>query len=132
MRMWMVEPSKLCRKHLLGEHVEIHKHKHCFVKKYSISKRISPVVQIEPSAMQTRHDELAQEMIRRGYKHQSVYEMPDISHLPLFERMAKVDISFSIQDLSNRCVECRQNLNVGSFQPLEPKECPPRIGLAVR
>lgn len=106
MRMWMVEPSKLCRKHLLGEHVEIHKHKHQFVKKYSMGKRISPVTQIEPSSMQIRHDELAKEMIRRGYKHQSVYEMPDISYLPLFEQLAKVDISFSIKDLSTRCTEC--------------------------
>ena len=24
MRMWMVPPSKMCRKHLLGEHVELH------------------------------------------------------------------------------------------------------------
>ena len=24
MRMWMVPPSKMCRQHLLGEHVEIH------------------------------------------------------------------------------------------------------------
>ena len=24
MRMWMVPPRKMCRKHLLGEHVEIH------------------------------------------------------------------------------------------------------------
>ena len=24
MRMWMVDPKKMCRKHLLGEHVEIH------------------------------------------------------------------------------------------------------------
>ena len=22
--MWMVEPKKMCRKHLMGEHVEIH------------------------------------------------------------------------------------------------------------
>jgi hypothetical protein len=24
MRMWMVPPKVMCRKHLLGEHVEIH------------------------------------------------------------------------------------------------------------
>ena len=24
MRMWMVDPSLLCRKHLLGEHLECH------------------------------------------------------------------------------------------------------------
>lgn len=26
MRMWMIDPKLLCRKHLLGEHNEIHKH----------------------------------------------------------------------------------------------------------
>jgi len=108
--MWMVDPTKLCHKHLLGEHVELHKHRHCFVKKYSISKRISPIVQIEPASMQSRHDELAKEMLRRGYKHQSAYEMPNISYLPLFEQMAKVDTNFSIKDLSSRCSECNENL----------------------
>ena len=24
MRMWLVPPSHMCRKHLLGEHVELH------------------------------------------------------------------------------------------------------------
>jgi len=24
MRMWMLNPKALCRKHLMGEHVEIH------------------------------------------------------------------------------------------------------------
>ena len=46
MRMWMVDPKWLCRKHLLWEHVEIHKHN--FVKHHSIAKRVSPVVHVEP------------------------------------------------------------------------------------
>jgi len=40
MRMWMVEPKLLCKKHLLGEHNEIHKHRHNFVKKHSVKGRI--------------------------------------------------------------------------------------------
>ena len=35
MRMWMISPEWLCRKHLIGEHGEIHKH-------HSIAKRIAP------------------------------------------------------------------------------------------
>ena len=106
MRMWMVDPRQLCKKHLLGEHYEIHKHKHNFVKKHSIDKRISPVVQIEPSSMKKRHDALAREILNRGWKHESPYEMPDLSHLPAYQRNAKVDIINSERDLRSRCSEC--------------------------
>lgn len=106
MRMWMVDPTLLCRKHLLGEHGEIHKHRHNFVKKHSISGRMRPVIQIEPRSMQSRHDALAQEMTRRGYNHNSAYEQPDISHLSDFERNATVDVQASLRDLRCRCELC--------------------------
>jgi len=108
--MWMVDPKLLCRKHLLGESGEIHKHKHNFEKHHSISGRINPIVLIEPENMQKRHDELAQEMLRRGYNHQSPYEQPDLSYLPDNERYAKVDIDYNIRDLMDRCVECRERI----------------------
>jgi hypothetical protein len=108
--MWMVDPKVLCNKHLLGEHGEIHKHRHNFVKQHSIAKRISPVVQIEPQSMETRHDALAQEMLRRGMNHQSPFEQPDISYLPVFEQLAVVDVQNSLRDLSARCPECEKNI----------------------
>jgi hypothetical protein len=86
--MWMINPKILCRKHLLGEHGEIHKHKHNFIKHHSIKKRIT-LDQIEPSAMQSRHDELAAEMLCRGYNHKSPYTQPDISYLPKEEQWCK-------------------------------------------
>lgn len=107
MRMWMIDPKLLCQKHLLGEHGEIHKHKHNFEKKHSIKGRISPVVLIEPESMKTRHDELAKEMLRRGYKHQSPYIQPDLSYLADAERFAKVDMGYNLKDLYNRCEECK-------------------------
>ena len=110
MRMWMVDPTNLCRKHLLGEHGEIHKHRHNFVKKHRITNRIFPIVQIEPSSMEKRHDELVEEMIRRGFNHQSPFEQPDISYLPLDQQNAKVDIENSIRDLKTRCPECAKNI----------------------
>lgn len=110
MRMWGVNPSLLCQKHLIGEHGEIHKHRHNFVKKHSIKNRISPVVQIEPENMQIRHDELVIEMLKRGYNHNSPYSQPDLSHLSHNERFAKIDINISIFDLKNRCPECEKNL----------------------
>jgi len=109
MRMWMVDPKLMCRKHLLGEHNEIHKHRHNFVKGHSISGRISPVVQIEPKSMLLRHDALVDEMKCRGYNHQSPYEMPDLSKYDIMD--IKVDISESLKELKKRCDECYDKIS---------------------
>lgn len=106
MRMWMIDPSKLCRKHLLGEHGEIHKHRHNFVKGHSIAGRLRPVVQIEPMSMKSRHDELAEEMTRRGYRHKSPYRMPSLKYLSQADRTAAVDVWESAEELKRRCVGC--------------------------
>lgn len=105
----MVHPKLLCRKHLLGEHGEIHKHRHNFEKKHSIKNRILKG-QIEPASMKSRHDELAEEMLKRGYKHNSNYEMPDISYLSDEERNFKVNINVSLFDLSFRCEDCEKKI----------------------
>ena len=110
MRMWGIDPILLCQKHLIGEHGEIHKHRHNFIKKHKIAKRISPIVQIEPENMQKRHDELVLEMLTRGYNHNSPYEQPDLSHLKTEERYAKIDINISIKDLFDRCPECSRKI----------------------
>lgn len=104
MRMWMVDPKLLCRKHLLGEHGEIHKHRHNFVKKYKMAGRMG---QIDPEQQQTRHDELAAEMLRRGYNHQSPYEQPDVSHLPEM----RVDVEESLRELCRRCPDCKERID---------------------
>ena len=108
MRMWMVQPELLCNKHLLGEHGELHKFLPSFHKKYSVTNRVSPVVQIELSSYQSRHDELAGEMLSRGMNHQSpLPELPDFSYLPNADYNAKVDINKSIEDLQIRCEDCK-------------------------
>lgn len=109
--MWCINPKLLCKNHLLGEHGEIHKHRHNFVKKHKISNRITPVVQIEPESMEKRHAELAAEMVERGYNHSSPYEQPDLSYLNDNERYAKVDLNVSYSDLINRCPECAKRIN---------------------
>lgn len=106
----MLPAKHLCKKHLLGEHGEIHKHRHNFVKHHNIHGRVFPIVQIEPLSMQVRHDELASEMLRRGYNHQSPYEQPDLSYLSDGDRNARVDLSISASDLMNRCVECSMRM----------------------
>ena len=106
MRMWMIDPGILCKKHLLGEHGEIHKHRHCFEKQYSIVVRITPVVQIEPESMERRHDEIVKEMLRRGYKHNSPYCQPNLNYLSDECRYAKVNTGISLRDILLRCPKC--------------------------
>lgn len=112
MRMWMVEPRLLCRKHLLGEHSEIHKHRHVFEKGWSIDKRIElPNPQIEPLSMESRHDEIVKEMKLRGYNHQSPFKQPSLSKYNLkVLKCAIVNKEHSLNDLHCRCVECKEIL----------------------
>lgn len=107
MRMWMIDPYLLCDKHLLGEHGEIHKFRHSFVKGFSINGRINPVVQIEPASMKSRHDALTEEMERRfNKKYNSPYEQPDLSGYPPELVNAKVDIERNEMELAYRCPLC--------------------------
>lgn len=110
MRMWMINSIFMCRKHLLGEHGEIHKHRHNFEKKHSISGRIFPIVQIEPEQMENRHNELANEMLARGYNHNSPYCLPNLEHLSNSERLATVDLEHSLSELIFRCNDCEQRI----------------------
>jgi len=120
MRMWMIDPRLLCRKHLLGEHGEIHKHRHNFVKRHKIDGRLSPIVLIEPASMKTRHDELANEMILRGYNHKSPYELPDLSYLPLAQQSAKANVRHNLRDLSSRCAECKKWIDLANKSKVLP------------
>lgn len=107
MRMWMIDPKLLCRKHLLGEHGELHKFIPSFHKQYSVDNRVSPVVQIELSSYEERHEEIAEEMLRRGMNHKSpLPPLPDFSYLPREHFEAKVDKNISIRDLRERCDDC--------------------------
>jgi hypothetical protein len=81
-----------------------------FMKKHKIHGRINPIVQIEPAAMQVRHDELAIEMESRGGKHKSPYTLPDLSYLSDDQRYEKADIRYNIVDLCKRCADCRQRI----------------------
>jgi len=103
MRQWNIDPKLLCRKHLLGEHVECH----MLVGAINKGKRINGFIKkglIQVHTTRKQHDKLATEMERRGYKHKSP--------LPEFEsfRAGKVDQKKSIRDLGNRCSECRKNI----------------------
>ena len=88
----------MCMQHIVGEHGELHKHRHNFVKGHSIDGRRG---QIEPAAMKTRHDELAEHL----KNHKSPYELPDLSGYDLEGFV--VDADESLRELCRRCPACR-------------------------
>ena len=109
MRMWMINPKQMCNKHLLGEHGELHKFLHNWVKKHKIDGRIAGNA-IEPISYKTRHDELAEEMINRGMNHKSPIEQPDFSYLSVEQQLFRVNIDDSHQLLCERCVQCKNRI----------------------
>lgn len=102
----MINPEKLCRKHLLGEHVELH------MLVGSINKnRLNGVIGLckkgllEPSKIKQRHAALVKEMKKRGYNHKS--PLPEYS-LPDEIKNYKVNLNESKKELKSRCNECYQ------------------------
>ncbi len=76
MRVWEIKPERLCRKHILGEHVEIHAI-------WSIINNRKEGYKNHPEinrwrgklkSLFLRHEELVKEMEKRGYSHKSLLE----------------------------------------------------------
>lgn len=112
MRMWMIEPKLLCMKHLLGEHGEIHKHRHNFVKGHSIAGRIKGNA-VEPMSMKDRHDKLEAEIVRRAIEAGrkppcSPFEQPDLSAYSDEHRNYKINVEDARELLINRCECCKR------------------------
>jgi hypothetical protein len=106
MRMWMVNPSKLCRQHLLGEHNEVHMLAGSMNKLRSIQGFIDNKL-VDPMHVTARHNALAKEMESRGYHHGSPIGMVIIQSNYMGHW---VDVQESITELKHRCGECRANL----------------------
>ncbi len=112
MRIWDIHPKHLCRKHLLGEHRELHglwniltKHKG----KGGYARHPETLRWVgKNKALYVRHEALVKEMERRGYEH----------HSPLDKRLAKGSknqqfLLHSLQEqqrlLANKPCECLFN-----------------------
>ena len=100
-RMWMINPMKLCRNHLLGEHKELHQLIGSLNKCKSVQGHIDRG-QVEIHNIKKRHDQLVNEIERRGYKH--------LSPRPIFKiyKAGKINISENEKELIQRCKECRR------------------------
>lgn len=104
MRQWMVDPKFLCQKHLNGEHVESHMYLGCIKKGTSLKGYIEKGL-VEVHNIQIRHDELANEMIKRGYNHNSPLDCCDL----LWEE-GFVNSIDNIEELKRRCPECKKRI----------------------
>ena len=98
-RMWGVDPKKMCRKHLLGEHVEMHMLASSINKGRSV-KGFQEKNCLDAPLIEERHNSIAEEMIRRGYNHQS-----PLKHTNNLES-TPIDVVASYRDLISRCQEC--------------------------
>ena len=111
MRMWMVNPVVMCKKHLLGEHVECH----MLVGHLQRKRRIKNYIKLnllQPKSLRERHDHLAAEMENRGMHHKSPLPSFDLSYLPEEYRFYIVNTDESLIELSKRCPECRKKINL--------------------
>jgi len=73
MRIWDIDPSRLCRAHLLGEHRELHGLWNILTldrrgyRSHPETRRWEGKL----AALYRRHESLVREMERRGYRHRS-------------------------------------------------------------
>ena len=105
MRQWLCDPKILCRKHLLGEHVEIH----MFVGHINKGKKVTKFLSnnlLEVESLESRHEELVKEMESRGYKHNSPFQ----GLLPHNIPNTKIDKKAALVELLRRCPECNHRL----------------------
>jgi len=105
MRMWNVPVELLCRKHLLGEHLEMHMFIGSIKKGTSLKGYIDNGL-VELRNISSRHDELSTEMIRRGYNHKSPIEVLDG-----LEDCGSVDVDKNLEELKGRCIECQHRMS---------------------
>lgn len=109
----MCTPEILCRQHLLGEHNECHMFLGSLKKKINMTGYFKNDL-LEPLSLKSRHDDLAGEINKRGYKHLSelkIDESIDFSHLTDHEINHKIDRENSLNLLLTRCERCNLNLN---------------------
>ena len=100
--MWNVPPPLMCRKHLLGEHVETHMFASCLTKGKHLDGYIDKGL-VDISLLRNRHDSLAKEMVNRGYSHASPMLLD-------WKGPGTVDSEANVKELARRCLECRKRI----------------------
>ncbi len=91
----------MCRKHLLGEHVELHMLVASMRRGISLQGFFNNKL-IETHNVRRRHDQLVREMKRRGFRHAS--PLADVPR----RRAGQVDRRANLAELAHRCADCRK------------------------
>jgi len=102
----MVNPRIMCRQHLLGEHVEIH----MFIGTLSRGKSVKGYLEkglLEVHSLYSRHEELVEEMKRRGYIHRSDVD----EKWRTAEKLGVIDRKKSLKELVRRCPRCKRRIS---------------------
>ena len=105
MRMWKVSPNLMCRKHLMGEHLEMHQFAGSIKKGKSLDGYINGKM-LEVGNIKNRHDELVKEMSLRGYIHKSPLEEPAAGTY----KFVVIDAEENAKLLRSRCEECSKRI----------------------
>lgn len=97
--MWLVPPKKMCRQHLLGEHLEMH----MFAGSIQKNKNILGYEKglLKKGLIKLRHDIIVKEMLSRNYNHKTPMRKFNEG------KGGFVDAKSNLKVLSKRCTSCR-------------------------
>lgn len=107
MRIWGVPVTCMCKKHLMGEHVEMHMFKATIEAGKSVDGYVRDKL-LDTHRVVERHELLVREMLFRGYNHTS--GLYSITYPPGFVERTSVDQNASELELARRCPDCRHLL----------------------
>jgi len=116
MRMWGVNPKCMCDKHLLGEHVEMHMFVGCINKRKNIDGYLEKGL-VNLGLIRKRHDELVQEMERRGMNHKS-----PLPNFLIESGVGFIDKKKNLADLIGRCFRCMKKYRDAADEEFKVKE----------
>jgi len=87
MRIWDLEPERLCRQHLLGEHRELHALWSTLTNGKKGFSRHPETARWRGKlqALYRRHEALVAELARRGYRHHTPLSESEATGLPVQE-----------------------------------------------
>lgn len=112
MRMWMVNPVIMCKKHIGGEHVECHMFDGSFNRRIQVNGYVNNNL-LELKSLIRRHDVLASELVRRKnlrtdkiHNHDSPLISINADYLPQHVHDYVIDRKAAFLDLINRCNDC--------------------------
>lgn len=107
----MVDPRILCQKHLCGCHLEMH----MFIGHIKRKRKVDGFLKnncLEPLLLKKVHDEMANEMLDRGYNHKTPLTDTDfteaISYLEENQLNCKINEHESLKELIGRCDVCKE------------------------